>query len=124
MNPHNLNPNPDPNLHPDFQTNMLVFVAARRRSAICSPPCFPVLWKTGGENKFTLNLSVSLTTPVKPRRSQSQSVAVINLEMSALYCPKRELRQRRVKVSQTQSNWIKPMYFDQKAAKSYATSLP
>jgi hypothetical protein len=31
-----------------------------------------------------LDFSVSLTTPVKPRRSQSQSVAVINLEMSTL----------------------------------------
>jgi hypothetical protein len=58
MNPHNLNPNPDPNLHPDFQTNMLVFVAARRRSALCSPPSFPVPspLENWGENKLILNL--------------------------------------------------------------------
>jgi hypothetical protein len=55
MNPRNVDHNP--NLHSDFQTNMLVFVAARRRSAICSQRC--------AGNKLILNLAFANYSPVR-----------------------------------------------------------
>jgi hypothetical protein len=87
MNPHNHY------LHLDFQTNMLVFVAARRTSAICSH-------RFDG-NKLILNLGSANHPPARIPSASLEIAVQAGLPSKDVSATEGQGQSRSVKLSQT-----------------------